>query len=113
MTLTQLKHAARELSLDQIRRLDTWLHDLIRKEVGAKRKERSSRREVVEERSVDNRTYRLEGIRCGKEKCKCAQGQLHGPYWYAYWSEGGKTKTQYIGKKLPQFKTTNIHKQKD
>jgi len=33
-------------------------------------------------------------------KCRCAPGDLHGPYWYAYWSEGGRTKSQYIGKKL-------------
>jgi hypothetical protein len=51
---------------------------------------------------TDNRTYSLERVRCGKENCKCARGQLHGPYWYAYWIEGGKPKSQYIGKRLPR-----------
>ena len=25
----------------------------------------------------------------------------HGPYWYAYWKEDGRTRSQYIGKELP------------
>jgi hypothetical protein len=74
---------------------------LIQKEEGVEQEERSLRKQVVEEQSADNRTYRLESIKCGKEKCKCAKGKLHGPYWYAYWSEHGKTKSQYIGKRLP------------
>jgi hypothetical protein len=40
-------------------------------------------------------------VRCGSEKCKCVSGELHGPYWYAYWSEGGKTRSMYLGKKKP------------
>jgi hypothetical protein len=23
-----------------------------------------------------------QGRRCGKSGCRCAQGELHGPYWY-------------------------------
>jgi len=100
MTLQQLKRATKGLSLDQLRRLDLWLQDQIHKEESQQEAE-SLRRQVIEERSANNRTYRLESIRCGKEKCKCSKGKLHGPYWYAYWSEGGKTKSQYVGKKLP------------
>ncbi len=46
--------------------------------------------------------YQLERKRCGKPTCRCAQpgGEGHGPYWYAYWREGGKTKSKYIGKEL-------------
>lgn len=44
-------------------------------------------------------TYRLEHVRCGKEGCtRCP----HGPYWYAYWREGGKLRSRYIGKTLPE-----------
>jgi len=46
-------------------------------------------------------TYRLEYVKCGA-KCKCNNGKGHGPYWYAYWREGGKLKKRYIGKELPQ-----------
>ena len=44
-------------------------------------------------------TYRQEYIRCGRPACKrCADGQGHGPYWYAYSREGGKLKKRYIGR---------------
>ncbi len=47
-------------------------------------------------------TYRQEYVRCGKARCKrCREGHGHGPYWYAYWSEGGRTRSRYVGKTLP------------
>jgi hypothetical protein len=43
-------------------------------------------------------TFRQEMVRCGKEGCtRCP----HGPYWYAYWREDGKTRSRYVGKELP------------
>jgi hypothetical protein len=42
-------------------------------------------------------SYRLEPVNCGKPGCsRCP----HGPYWYAYWREGGRVKSKYIGRKL-------------
>jgi hypothetical protein len=41
-------------------------------------------------------TYQLERVQCGKPKCR----RWHGPYWYAYWSAGGRTRSLYIGKTL-------------
>lgn len=102
MGLIHIKQAIRQLSLKQLRRLDEWVQELIRKAEEAERAESITPRQViVEERTVENKTYRLEGVRCGKEKCKCAAGKLHGPYWYSYTRVGGKVKSQYIGKKLP------------
>lgn len=46
-----------------------------------------------------NVSYRLESVRCGKEGCKSCP---HGPYWYAYYREGGKLKSRYIGRELPE-----------
>lgn len=47
-------------------------------------------------------TYRQQFTRCGKERChKCRDGEGHGPYWYAYWSENGRTISKYIGLHLP------------
>src|ERR687887_657939 len=44
-------------------------------------------------------TYRLEPVKCGKQGCsRCP----HGPYWYAYWREGGRMRSRYIGKSLPE-----------
>jgi hypothetical protein len=51
-------------------------------------------REILEEKHTDAMTYRLEKVSCGKN-CK---GCPHGPYWYGYWREGGKTRSKYIGK---------------
>jgi hypothetical protein len=43
-------------------------------------------------------TFRQERVRCGRESCtRCP----HGPYWYAYWREGGRLRSRYIGKQLP------------
>lgn len=55
--------------------------------------------EPVEPEKTPTVSYREQYIKCGKEKCKCAQGHLHGPYKYAYWREGGKVITKYVGKK--------------
>lgn len=43
-------------------------------------------------------SYRQQFTRCGKQRCrKCREGEGHGPYWYAYWSEKGRTVSKYIG----------------
>lgn len=55
-----------------------------------------AKREVLDEKKSGSITYRLERVSCGKG-CK---GCPHGPYWYGYWKEGGKTKSRYIGKRL-------------
>lgn len=100
MNLREIKQSAGDLSLDQLVRLDRWVRERIVKAKAKIRQKKSIKREVVEERAGDNNTYRLEKVRCGKKGCKCADGSLHGPYWYAYWSEEGKTRSKYIGKKL-------------
>jgi hypothetical protein len=43
-------------------------------------------------------TLRCEWVRCGKGCGGCP----HGPYWYAYWREGGKVKKRYVGKGDPR-----------
>jgi hypothetical protein len=53
-------------------------------------------REVLDVQTSGSTTYRLEKVSCGK-KCK---GCPHGPYWYGYWREDGKTRSKYIGKSL-------------
>jgi hypothetical protein len=103
MSLMQIKHAVRLLSLGQLRKLDEWLRELIRKAEEADHVEKlPSRKQTVAEQTLENKTYRLESIRCGKEKCKCTRGKLHGPYWYSYTRVKGKVISQYIGKSLPK-----------
>jgi hypothetical protein len=103
MELARIRQAMRRLSLGQLRRLDEFLQELIEKAEETTRIEQAPPgKEFVEERAAENVTYRLEGTRCGKEKCKCAQGELHGPYWYSYRRVEGRVKSQYVGKKLPR-----------
>lgn len=103
MGLMQIKHAVRMLSLGQLRNLNEWLHELIRKAEEVDRVEKlPSRKQTAAEQTLENKTYRLESIRCGKEICKCAHGKLHGPYWYSYTRVKGKVTSQYIGKTLPK-----------
>lgn len=50
------------------------------------------------EAQIGSLTFRFETVRCGKENCtRCP----HGPYWYAYWKENGRTRSRYIGRTLP------------
>lgn len=34
--------------------------------------------------------------RCGKVRCRCARGQLHGPYARLVWREDGRTRRRYL-----------------
>lgn len=105
MGLREIKRMARALKREQMLQLVDWLRERIKSaEEDERGREAEARREAVEEREITNKTYRLQGVRCGKEGCRCTAGDLHGPYWYAYWSEQGKTKSQYVGKKPPRRK---------
>ncbi len=47
-------------------------------------------------------TYQLQYRKCGKPTCStCKSGIGHGPYWYAYWRDGAKLRSGYIGKIQP------------
>jgi hypothetical protein len=47
-------------------------------------------------------TYQFQYRKCGKPSCStCRNGQGHGPYWYAYWREGSRLRSGYIGKMHP------------
>ena len=50
-------------------------------------------------------TYRLETVRCGKPGCASCP---HGPYWYAYYRDGGKLRSRYIGKERPDVDAPTI-----
>jgi len=43
--------------------------------------------------------FRREWVWCGKGACRACP---HGPYWYAYWREGRKTRKRYVGKERPE-----------
>ena len=33
---------------------------------------------------------------CGKPGCRCARGQKHGPLYYLYWKDQGRSRSRYV-----------------
>ena len=108
-----LKAQIQSLSLQEKKQLQIWLTTLRAEEEAPG----SSGRVLVQEERVgqvtlrppfdklrgasSGATYRQEWVRCGKEQCRCAGGELHGPYWYRYWREGGRYRSSYVGQRRP------------
>jgi hypothetical protein len=42
-------------------------------------------------------TVCVQWVRCGRANCRCARGELHGPYHYRIWREDGKIRKTYVG----------------
>jgi hypothetical protein len=54
-------------------------------------------------------TYQLQYRKCGKPSCRtCRSRPGHGPYWYAYWREGSRLRSTYIGKVRPASLDTSL-----
>ena len=65
-------------------------------------KEAEEGRAYIEEEKEQATTVREEYKKCGKPGCRCnTGGELHGPYWYEYWKEDGRTRSRYLGKQIP------------
>ena len=45
-------------------------------------------------------SIREKWVKCGKDDCPCHKegGKRHGPYLYRVWREGGKVRSQYLGR---------------
>jgi hypothetical protein len=87
----QLIREVRDLDEYDLRRLQIFVRGLLVSREG---------REYPGEapRTRGKVTFRQETVRCGRTNCtRCP----HGPYWYAYWREGGRLRSRYIGKQLP------------
>ncbi len=83
-----------EKDLEELREIDTRLQEAL----DDRRAGQSSAALPRAEKQIGSLTFRYETVRCGKENCtRCP----HGPYWYAYWKENGRTRSRYIGRKLP------------
>ena len=53
-------------------------------------------------------TSQLHYRKCGKPNCRtCRTGRRHGPYWYAYWYDGTRLRSSYLGKTLAQASTSD------
>ncbi|NJL21072.1 MAG: hypothetical protein HC895_10040 [Leptolyngbyaceae cyanobacterium SM1_3_5] len=104
LNFDRLRAALDTLKLEQAKQLQADLIVLIEQleQQGNTPQPAPKVREVVEVRQLGDRLYQLERVRCGKAGCKCQgeKGQLHGPYWYAYWRTEGKLKSRYVGKQF-------------
>ena len=35
-------------------------------------------------------------VTCGKPTCRCARGEKHGPLYYLYWKDQGRSRSLYV-----------------
>jgi hypothetical protein len=86
----ELVRAVRGLDESQLRRLLILARGLLETSDGPQM-------DLGEVAGMPGVSYRQAHVRCGKGCDACP----HGPYWYAYWKEGGRSRSQYIGRTLP------------
>ena len=46
-------------------------------------------------------------VNCGKAGCRCQRGQKHGPLFYLYWKEQGRSRSLYV----PQERVAEVRRQ--
>ncbi|MGG6270752.1 DUF6788 family protein [Leptolyngbya sp. AN03gr2] len=101
-SIASLQASINRLTPDEQQQLYRWLGKRLQENtmIAADVAENS-----IETRNYQGKTYVLQKRRCGKISCPCMEGEIsevgHGPYWYAYWHEQGRTKNKYIGKRPP------------
>ncbi|MBZ5514511.1 MAG: hypothetical protein LAN62_06660 [Acidobacteriia bacterium] len=44
---------------------------------------------------------------CGKPRCRCERGEKHGPLYYLYWKEQGRSRSLYV----PRAKVAELRRQ--
>ncbi len=92
-----------EKEIQQLRAIEDRLRRVVKE-----RRPSLPTRATSAEQQFGSLTFRYETVRCGKPNCtRCP----HGPYWYAYWKEGGRTRSRYVGRILPK-KVKDIYEQK-
>ncbi len=59
-------------------------------------------------------TVHAQYVQCGKPNCKCADGELHGAYYYHFVRIGGQLKKRYIkASEVEQVKTACLKWQRE
>ncbi len=54
----------------------------------------------------------VEYKRCGRQACRCAKGQLHGPYFYHHFRDEGVQRKQYVAIDDLDEAMTSLERQK-
>ncbi len=89
--------------IQQLREIEERLRRAVQE-----RRSSAPQRAVTAEQQFGSLTFRYETVRCGKANCtRCP----HGPYWYVYWKEGGRTRSRYVGRSLPD-KAREVYEEK-
>jgi len=99
-TLPAIKAAVAALSLADIRDLQAYITDLMLERMEEEWTPPQDEN-TVEAVKVGKVSYLLQKVKCGNKTCKCAKGDLHGPYWYGYQRQEGKVTKKYFGKARP------------
>ena len=49
-------------------------------------------------------------VRCSRSRCRCARGELHGPYVVRYWYEAGRRRKAYVPRdRVPAVAAGLVH----
>ncbi|NER37725.1 MAG: hypothetical protein F6J93_27820 [Oscillatoria sp. SIO1A7] len=94
----KLKESDRQKLLEWLKTLEEEKPKL---DAGVMAAAASSSRKVVKQKLVGETCYQLEYVKCGKPRCGCQSGKLHGPYWYSYQRINGRVQSRYVGKSAP------------
>ena len=95
--LTRALRALEPLELAELERVDAWIHRRL-DELAEPPPEPAA--PGLDRRVRGRVTYQLEPVKCGKPRCRCAEGELHGPYWYAYAWQDGRIRKRYVGREM-------------
>jgi hypothetical protein len=105
--------ALETFDLPALREMDEYLHTLMEK-LETCESPHTPNREVVKTKQRPWGVLRLEKVQCGRERCKCVRGKLHGPYWYLYEKHKDYSVSQDIGsnqtngRRLKLLKTVSL-----
>jgi len=64
-------------------------------------------RKVLESLPVLGGSLVKQYVVCGKAGCRCQRGQKHGPLYYLYWKEQGRSRSLYV----PREKVAEVRRQ--
>lgn len=84
---------------ETLRALREWIDQLLanRREVAPAEVEEGKDEAVRDVQESEEGTIVIKEVTCGKENCKCQQGELHGPYEYLVRRTDGGLEWEYRG----------------
>ncbi|SEH56278.1 hypothetical protein SAMN05192561_10759 [Halopenitus malekzadehii] len=79
--------------------LQEWIDDLLayRHDVNADEIDVTENESIEAVEDSSDGTVVIKKVSCGKDGCKCQQGNLHGPYKYIVRRQGGSLDWEYKG----------------